>query len=71
MKKYCDKCQRNVETKIITKKETYNVRGEMVDVDAQILTCADCGEELFCEELDNDTLVRAYNKYREKHKKTE
>ena len=38
------------------------------DVDAQILVCAECGEEFFCEELDNTTLVNTYHEYRRKHK---
>ncbi|MDD4370206.1 MAG: DUF4065 domain-containing protein [Anaerostipes sp.] len=68
MKKYCEECDKEVETKIITKKESYDVCGETIEVNAQILVCADCGEELFCEELDNETLVNAYNEYRRKHK---
>ena len=35
---------------------------------AQVLVCAECGEELYCEELDNATLIRAYNEYRRRHK---
>lgn len=68
MKKYCDECKREVNTKVITKKEFYDVCGETIEVDAQILVCAECGEEFFCEELDNATLVNAYNEYRRKHK---
>lgn len=68
MKKYCDVCGREVETKIITKRETYDVCGEAIEVDAQVLVCADCGEEFYSEELDNATLVSAYNEYRRKHK---
>lgn len=68
MKKYCEKCGREVETKIITERESYDVCGEAIEVAAQILVCADCGEEFFCEELDNATLVTAYNEYRRKHK---
>jgi len=30
--------------------------------------CAECGEEFYSEELDNATLVRAYNEYRRRHK---
>ena len=55
-------------TKIITKKESYNICGETIEVGAQVLVCVDCGEEFFCEELDNETLVVAYNEYRRKHK---
>lgn len=68
MKKYCEECGREVEIKIITKKEPYNVCGEIIEVDAQVLVCAECGEEFFCEELDNKTLLDAYNEYRRKHK---
>ena len=68
MKKYCDVCEREVETKIIIKRETYDVCGEAIEVDAQVLVCADCGEEFYSEELDSATLVSAYNEYRRKHK---
>jgi putative zinc finger/helix-turn-helix YgiT family protein len=68
MKKYCEECGREVETKIIIRRESYDVCGETIDVDAHILVCAECGEEFYCEELDNTTLVTAYNEYRRKHK---
>lgn len=68
MRRYCEVCEKEVETKIITKKENYDVCGERIEVDARILVCAYCGEELFCEELDNATLVNAYNEYRRRHK---
>ena len=68
MKKYCEECGKEVDTKIVVKRESYNVCGENIDVDAHILVCTECGEEFFCEELDNTTLVTAYNEYRKKHK---
>ena len=68
MKKYCEECGREVETKIITKKEVYTVLGDDIEVQAQVLVCADCNEEFYCEELDNATLVNAYNVYRKRHK---
>ena len=68
MKKYCEECGREVETKIITKKESYDVCGEQIEVEAQVLVCAECGEEFYCEELDNATLVTVYNEYRRRHK---
>lgn len=68
MRKYCEVCKREVETRIIVKKENYDVCGESIEVEARILVCADCGEELYCEELDNATLINAYNEYRRKHK---
>lgn len=68
MRKYCDICGREVETTIVTKRETYDVCGEAIEVDAHVLVCADCGEEFYSEELDNATLVSAYNEYRRRHK---
>ena len=32
------------------------------------MVCAECGEEFYCEEFDNATLINAYNEYRRKHK---
>lgn len=68
MKKYCEKCGKEVETTVITKKETYVIYKEPIEVDAQILVCENCGEELYSEELDSLTLINAYNEYRKKHK---
>ncbi len=68
MKKYCEECRREVETKEILKKETYDVCGESIEVDARVLVCAECGEEFYCEEFDNATLIKAYNEYRRRHK---
>ena len=68
MMEYCDACGKEVETRIISRQETFNVCGEDIIIEAQVLVCAECGEELFCEELDSATLVNAYNEYRRKHK---
>lgn len=68
MRKYCEKCGREVETRIITKRESYDVYGEAIEVDAQILVCVECKEEFYSEELDNATSVWAYNEYRRRHK---
>ena len=68
MRKYCEQCGKETETKVVSKRESYNVCGELIEVDAQVLVCSKCGEELFCEELDNATLLSAYNEYRRKHK---
>ena len=68
MKKYCETCGKLVDTKIENKREYYEISGEKIGVNAKVLVCEECGEEFFCEELDNGTLVEAYNIYREKHK---
>lgn len=53
MKKYCDICGRNVDTEIPRKNEEFNVLNDRIEVETQVLTCKECGEEIFCEELDN------------------
>lgn len=68
MKKYCETCGKEVETEVVIKEETYDVCGESIKVDARVLVCAECGEEFYCEEFDNATLINAYNEYRRKHK---
>lgn len=68
MIEYCDACGKEVKTRIISRQEKFNVCGEDITIEAQVLVCAECGEELFCEELDSATLVNAYNEYRRKHK---
>lgn len=67
MKNYCEICEKEVETKIITRKENYTVCGEEVEVEAKVMVCAECGEDLFNEELDSATLLNAYNEYRRIH----
>lgn len=68
MRKFCDKCDKEAETAIITQPETYQVFGEDITVDAEVLICSERGETLFCEELDSTTLQNVYNEYRRRHK---
>lgn len=67
MLRYCDKCQKKIETKTATKDKTFNVRGENITVTTQVLVCPRCGEEFFSEELDDAALVSAHNEYRKRH----
>ena len=68
MRRYCEECGREVDTKTIVMKETYEVCGESIEVDAQVQVCGECGEEFYCEELDSATLQKAYDEYRRRHK---
>lgn len=68
MMKYCDACGKEVQVKTLTKREIFNVCGEDIEADVQVMVCADCGEEIFDEELDSATLIHAYNEYRKRHK---
>lgn len=67
MKKYCDKCKQLVNTKIINKTEEYEVFGEKIQIVSEIRICAECGKELFDEELDEKTLNKVYDQYKIKN----
>lgn len=64
---YCERCGKEVVTDIIERRETYTVCGEEFEVDAHVKVCVECGEEIFCEQLDANTLLSAYNAYRSRH----
>ncbi len=68
MKKYCEECGREVDARVICKRESYIVSGESIEVEAEVLACPQCGEEFYCERLDHTTLLKAYNEYRRRHK---
>ena len=68
MKKFCERCNKEVETKIITRTERYKVLGEEIQVEAQVIVCADCNEEIFSEKMDSETIDKAFNEYRRRHK---
>lgn len=63
--KFCESCNKNVQTNIIKRKETYSVKGTEITVVANVMVCAECGEEIFNEALDQATLVSVFEKYNE------
>lgn len=68
MRKYCEVCGKEVNASVVRVEETYTVYGEPITIEAQVVTCPECGEDLYDEELDNSTLLRAYARYRKNHK---
>lgn len=67
MKYYCPACESEQETLVIQKQETYPVKGEPTPIQANVCTCAKCGEEIMTLQYDDDNLRRAYAKYRSRH----
>ena len=67
MIKYCDNCKKEIATEVIFVEELYEVLGEDIQVESQVLTCSECGKEFYHEDFDKVTLIVAYNKYRKKH----
>ena len=64
---FCPNCEGYTEATIGVEKEVYNVRGEPIEIDAEIIVCQECGTKIFDEERDSRNLEKAYNLYREKH----
>ena len=63
----CFECGELVEPRIEQRTEVLPVRGEDTEVLARVAVCPECGEDLSCEELDEATLVAAFNLYRQHH----
>ena len=64
---FCDNCKKNQHFIVIDKKETFTIMNEQITIDTQVATCSSCNNELFYEPLDSQTILKAYNQYREKH----
>lgn len=67
MKKICLQCGKMADTGIIMREETYKVKGESVVIKSRIPVCAECGAELWDDELADEAILAAYRIYRERH----
>jgi putative zinc finger/helix-turn-helix YgiT family protein len=63
----CFDCGRLVTPKIEERVEVLPVRGEDTEVHSRVGVCPECGCAMSIEELDEATLVAAFNAYRQKH----
>jgi len=63
----CPNCEEYTEATLGVEKEVYNVRGEPIEIEAEVVICQKCGEKIFDEERDSRNLEIAYDHYREKH----
>lgn len=64
MKKYCPICNKMVNPETVQKEETYPVFNENIQIQAQVLLCPECGEDLFDQDLDAKNIEKAYTLYR-------
>jgi len=63
----CPICEEHTEVTLRVDKETYNVRGEPTEIEADIAICQKCGAKIFDEERDSRNLEKAYSLYRKNH----
>ena len=64
---FCPDCEEYTDVRLGMEKEVYNVRGEPIEIEAEIAICQKCGASIFDEERDSRNLEIAYSRYREKH----
>lgn len=61
---YCPRCEKLVEIEVRATRETYDVRGEQIEIDAQVAYCLACHEQIFHEGLDSKNLDKVYHEFR-------
>lgn len=64
---FCPSCEEYTGATLGVEKEVYNVRGEPIEVEAEIAICQKCGEKIFDEERDSRNLEKVYTNYRKVH----
>ena len=67
MKHYCPMCEKETTTHVDTVMETYQVKGEDIELLNAVQICDTCGEAIWDEERDSSSLLEVYTKYRNKH----
>jgi putative zinc finger/helix-turn-helix YgiT family protein len=63
---FCPTCMKDADVRIEDRRETLTVRGEEVDVPAQVAVCETCGEDVWSDELEDKTLARAFAEFRQR-----
>ena len=61
---FCEYCNKEVNTKLKTGKETFKVRGTSITVDRAVRVCRECGRHLSDIDVDDKTMEMVYNKYK-------
>jgi len=64
---FCPNCEEYTDVTPRVEKEVYNVRGDPIEIEAEVVICQECGEKVFDEERDSSNLEKAYKVYRDKH----
>jgi putative zinc finger/helix-turn-helix YgiT family protein len=66
MNGFCPNCEKETSLKMVSKVEEFNVRGEVIDVEAEYYQCQECGEEFENSKSAIDPYEMAYREYRER-----
>ena len=66
--RFCPNCEGYTKATLGLEKEVCNVRGEPIEIEAEVAICQKCGSKIFEEERDSRNLEKAYGQYRQIHK---
>lgn len=64
---FCSGCMADREVTIESRRECLSVRDTDVEVESRIAICTACGEDVWDDELADETLSRAFDEYRRAH----
>jgi len=67
MNQTCPLCEKAGVIDNLRTKKPFQVRGETIEVDFEVLSCRDCGEELIDSKPERDPFAKAYRIYRKTH----
>lgn len=63
-KEYCPNCNKMMDSEVVERLETLNVRGQEITLKVKMRVCKECGEPLVDDELDDISLKQFYDEYR-------
>lgn len=64
---FCPQCMEERGVHVEDRREVLPVRGEDIEVEAQVAVCNVCGEDVWLDGLEEETLSRAYAEFRRRH----
>lgn len=64
---YCSHCNAEVKTDVKITTETYEIKGEKITVSSRVRICDVCNAEIWDDELENESMIKVYNQYRDNH----
>ena len=64
---FCPTCMKEIDVRIEDRRETLPVRGEDIEVEARVAVCSTCREDVWLDELEDETLALAFAEYRRRH----
>lgn len=64
---FCSNCMTDVDIRVEARHQILTVRGDEIEVPARVAVCATCNEDVWVNELEDETLAAAYSLYRQRH----